>query len=221
MIRFDALHSLIQPGLPLWDIGRDHGILGVRALAENLVPVAHFIDESKAVTDRLAMQLRNENPARYRIWHLKGEKLPWDEIEGSVVIAGVGNPTIRSVVSAISVRNRERIRLIVSTEKNSDELRVYLKESGWRLVPQSERVCRERSRFRLVFAAEYGKGEELNAFGNEIFTGQMGREYLNHLLQLWRSSKINVTKWPERFEDLLALETLHGGTQCSRSTDPR
>lgn len=211
MNRFDALYSAILPGKPLWDVGCDHGLVGLRALQEDRVPFVNFVDISAAAIDSLTTRLPTDLAPRSQIRLTRGQDLPWNEVAGTVVLAGLGPATIRSIVDVIPLASRSRLQLVMSSEKNSDELRSWLDENGWRLVAGSEAICRERGRFRLVFAVRYEEGERLRPFGNSIFESFDGMEYLNSLIELWRGSQVKQSKWPANFRHLLDLETEYKG----------
>jgi tRNA A22 N-methylase len=151
MKRLDALYSLIEPGRPLWDIGCDHGLLGIRALQEELVPEAHFVDSARPVIDRLENVIPNDLKSRSHLRKTKAEALNWSQVKGTVVLAGLGSNTIAKIIKSIPPSVGPNIKLVLSSERG--DIKPVLKNLGWSV--ESEVRCPQGPRFRIVISAAF------------------------------------------------------------------
>jgi tRNA A22 N-methylase len=129
MNRFDGLYSLITPGQPLWDIGCDHGLLGIKALREGLVPKAYFVDCARPPIERLIKVMPEDLKGRAHILLLKGEDLDWAQVSGTVVISGVGSNTITKILKNVPKALRDKFKLVLCAEKG--HLVSFLRNEGW------------------------------------------------------------------------------------------
>lgn len=211
MTRFEALLDLVVPGRPMWDVGCDHGLVGLRALAEGRVPFVTFVDAAPGVIERLEARIPASQRARCRTAAQKGEELDWTGADGSLVLAGLGNNTIARILSAIPAATLRNLRVVVCCENRDEELRLWLRKQGFRLVPGGERLCLQGGRYRLAFAVTRESGDELQPFGNGVFATPAGQSYLRAKLNLWRSSLRRQQEHRERYQELLALERRYGG----------
>jgi tRNA A22 N-methylase len=132
MNRMERIYSLIEPGRPLWDIGCDHGLLGIRALQERLVPEVYFVDRARAPMERLEKLMPPNIRNRAHILLIDGQKLDWSKVSGTVVISGVGSNTIVKILNSIPKRFRGGFKVVLCAERG--HLAQYLAQEGWQAV---------------------------------------------------------------------------------------
>lgn len=105
-----------DPGMPFWDFCCDHGYIGIAALLSNKFTAVHFVDQIPHIIDRLK-KLFAQSPEKnlypnYFFHDNGGENLDC-EIEGNIIIAGVGGRTIISILQAIIKKNHLKAKKII------------------------------------------------------------------------------------------------------------
>lgn len=159
--RLRALADRVLPGLPMVDVGTDHGLLPLALVQEGRVPGALGIDRNapplRAARERVVAAGLDRDP-RLRFW--QGDGIPsLDHEVGTVVIAGMGGHLIRGILGRARL---DRIRRFV-LQPNTDipELRDLLPERGLRLV--DEEMVQEGRQFFTLLVAEPGPALHLDA----------------------------------------------------------
>ena len=93
--RLQIIYDRILPGHPLWDIGCDHGYVGLRAFSSGLCSEVHLVDRALPAIDHLRDQIAERWPngsgKGLRIWHSDAEHDVLPVAHGTVVMAGMGN----------------------------------------------------------------------------------------------------------------------------------
>jgi tRNA (adenine22-N1)-methyltransferase len=215
--RLELIYSLLEPGLPVWDLGCDHGYIGLRAVAEDVFPEVHFVDCSTDVIDRLNSTLSqprikaliSRSGTSLDVSLSRGQDLPWNCIRGNIVIAGMGGSTMIEIISAIPKDVRSFLRLILSPEKGVDILRRALADMGWMMAEQGEYLVKEGERFREVFVVQ-ARGTAISPYGQELWkTADHAEDYLNHLIRVLTVSEKKRRERPEDLEFLLELKKMN------------
>ena len=104
--RLGLILDLLPKGLPLWDVGCDHGYLGFRALQNGIVPEAHFVEPSLPAMESLLSRwnspgyesFRQKFKGQVHFHQCHGEDLPAKKPQGCAVLAGMGARRIRTIV---------------------------------------------------------------------------------------------------------------------------
>ena len=167
--RLQIIYDRILPGQPLWDIGCDHGYVGLQALGNGLCSEVHLVDRSPPAIAKLHDQVAerwSDGPAKgLRIWHSDAEHDLLPVARGTVVMAGVGNFTVLRIMARVFAgKVPTGVRLVVACTLKEELLRVQLGRLGWCL--QHEELYGEAGHMRQVLAWE-SKGESAQPFWND------------------------------------------------------
>jgi len=118
--RLQQLLDRCQPGLPLWDLCCDHGLLGLQALTSGLFPEVVFNDAVAHVLEPLREQLGDFDNAR--VVHSFAEDIG-EPLTGNLVLAGIGGEKIFKILSRHLEAGRLHAHNIVACpEKHADWL---------------------------------------------------------------------------------------------------
>lgn len=148
--RLKILCALANPEIPLYDVGCDHGYLGLWAHAFLQTPTT-LIDCRPHILENFRARWGKHYP-KIETECAPAEKRAWDKSPRNIVIAGMGPESIFHIARAIG-RNEvhTRTRLILCPEKKPFELLMRLEELGWesepiklnQLNPQVMKTCEE------------------------------------------------------------------------------
>lgn len=166
--RLQIMYDCVLPDQPLWDIGCDHGNLGLWAHAVGSCSEVHLVDRSADVVDELRRQVAKRWPdgpgEGLQLWHQDAENQDLPITTGTVVIAGVGVWTILGIIARVfSGRVPAGVRLVLASLLKEDVLREHLRRQGWHL--QREELYPEAGRVRQLLVWE-STGESANPFWN-------------------------------------------------------
>jgi tRNA (adenine22-N1)-methyltransferase len=182
--RLQMIWDCLPPDQPLWDIGCDHGYLGLRAHHDGLCSAVHLVDRSPIVTDKLHRQVQElwpDGPGEgLQIWQhdAASEQLP--VTGGTVVLAGLGIWTILRVLSrTFSGAVPAGVRLVLAAIMEEELLRLHLCRQGWRL--QHEELYAEAGHVRQLLVWE-STGEEALPFWNGTSPLSQGHGLLGEFL---------------------------------------
>ncbi|MGE3974009.1 MAG: tRNA (adenine(22)-N(1))-methyltransferase TrmK [Bdellovibrionales bacterium] len=150
--RLQCIYDLLIPGEALWDIGCDHGLLGMRGLTEARFSSVNFVEPSvkamESLKNSFSKQFSEADTVNFLLQ--KGEDLDWSKVSGNVVIAGMGARTIVKILEAASVQPQKR-NFILSPNWSQKLLVDYLKDS-----PVAELSARDGHRERLILRYQMG-----------------------------------------------------------------
>ena len=115
---------------PLWDICCDHGYVGIKALETSEFTEVHFVDQVPHIMERLETLIKQYwriKPEHHYVLHLmSGEDILVD-VHGTMLVAGVGGLTIKTIVSTLI--KKEKLfakRLLLSPHTDEKVLVHYL-----------------------------------------------------------------------------------------------
>ncbi len=136
--RLRRILAHVRPGHPVWDIGCDHGALGVTAVMQDRVPCAVLVDHAqKAITrieDALPVTVDRD---RLRLLATDARRLPPEPVTGTVVCAGLGARKIADILTAFVLPNRAKdLRLVLEAHGPTQDLDALLGQHGYRQVAQ-------------------------------------------------------------------------------------
>lgn len=109
--RLQSLLDLCEPGLPLWDLCCDHGLLGIAALDSGNFSEVIFNDSVPHVIEQLRERLTGRTHCRTVLGLAEdiGE-----ELTGNLILAGVGGEKIFKILSYHSREGRLHARHIIA-----------------------------------------------------------------------------------------------------------
>ena len=147
-LRLQALLDRCAPGLPLWDLCCDHGLLGLAALASGKFPEVIFNDSVPHVLTDLEPRLADFANAR-RVLSLAEDI--GESLTGNLVLAGIGGEKIFNILKSHNSHGRLNAhRLIACPEKRAEWLAAQ-NIAGYRLAESLTIPHNRGSRKILVF----------------------------------------------------------------------
>ena len=184
--RLQIIYDCIIPDQPLWDIGCDHGYLGLQAHGDGLCSQVHLVDRSSAVIDELRCRVAQCWPEGHgrglRVWRRDAEKEHLPVAGGTVVMAGLGIWTVLRIADRLFPDGPlPAVRLVLACTLKEEQLRVQLRRRGWRL--QHEELFAENGHVRQLLACR-AQGESIEPFWNGT---ALSRD--NGLLQLFLTER--------------------------------
>lgn len=157
--RLEAILGLLSPCRVLVDVGTDHGLVPLAAVARGLAEGAIAIDRQAAP---LAVAAENRAAAgvEARVQLRLGDGLgPLAAGEGeALAIAGIGGRLAVRILEAHPDRLAGFRQLIVQPNQEADVLRHWARHAGWHLV--AETMVEERGRFFPVLKWVPGIGPD-------------------------------------------------------------
>lgn len=146
-----------EPHMPFWDFCCDHGYIGIAALLSKKFTDVHFVDQIPHIIERLK-KLFEQSPDKqhsqnYFLHNCGGENLDC-EINGNIIIAGVGGRTIVSILKSIIMKKRLTAKKIILSPhldiKIMEEFcREQLELHQYQLIKQVD--INENNRIRPVY----------------------------------------------------------------------
>lgn len=158
--RLAAVASLVLPGLPLADVGTDHGYLPVALVADGTVPRAVATDiaaKPATAAQRYVIAAGYAGAVAVRVGNGLTTMAPGEA--ATIVIAGMGGCLIRDILAATPDIALSAHRLVLQPMRDAAVLRRWLWAAGWSIC--AERMAREGERYYTVIAVERSQGRGL------------------------------------------------------------
>ena len=178
MIRIKTIASLVDKDSKLVDIGTDHGYLPIYLYENEITKKVTGSDISSNALKFAKANFEKHNLSdKIKLIVSDGFK-NLDEKYDTAVISGMGTDTIKKILNIDNIPNK----LIISSHKNVDELRLFMNEKGYKII--KEIVLQENDIFYDII--KYEKGNEiLNKY--ELLVGKSNNlEYEKHLLEKYK-----------------------------------
>ncbi len=182
--RLQALKDLHTNQKNIWDIGCDHGQLGL-SFAGSSVESIHLVDPSKPVIDELQKKVKDSyiTQNKINISHKKGQKLIIDQNSNCIFIAGMGGKEIGDIIIHLLPQLDETSRIVISPHRKILKLRVLLHSLP--LILNDEKVLFEEDQFYQVLCLIPGKGKKVSFYGEGLWQSKAGEEYRQHQIKFF------------------------------------
>jgi tRNA (adenine22-N1)-methyltransferase len=191
----------------IWDVGCDHGQLGLSFLDHPRVKEVHLVDPSLPVINTLK---ENKQLGAYIsngslfIENKFGQEIRINSENNKIFIAGMGGREIIEILQAMEPQSDLRFNCYISPHKNILELREYLKNSHFRL--RDEFLIKDNGRFYQVIGLDFTTdGPMVSPYGDRLWHSSYAREYRNYLLDIYRSHKESKDQTYYRFLESLTF----------------
>lgn len=131
--RLQFIYNHLLPGFPVWDFCCDHGYLGLNAFESGAFPCVYFVDQVTEIIEQLQNRFKLEysqlqTPSQAHFIACSGENLS-QEVEGNLVVSGVGAFTIFDIIQSIYSRQLLMAeRLILVPQRDEEKLVHFLNE---------------------------------------------------------------------------------------------
>lgn len=132
MIRIKALASLVDKDSRLVDIGTDHALLPIYLYENEITKKVTGSDISSNVLEFAKNNLKKHNLSdKIKLIVSDGFTNLNDEYD-TAVISGMGTDTIKKIL------DRENLpkKLIISSHKNVDKLRLFMNKKGYKIIKE-------------------------------------------------------------------------------------
>jgi tRNA (adenine22-N1)-methyltransferase len=178
--RLLKLHSYYNQEKHVWDIGCDHGHLGLSFSPLESVETINLVDPSQPVIDVLNQKLIDSYISKAKVFHLKGQDVTISSPSNCIFIAGMGGEEIGEIVSRLLPQLNSSSRIVISPHRKILELRSQLNKASVKLL--SEEVIFENDQFYQIMCLSPGNGTPVSTYGESLWVGENGAKYREHQL---------------------------------------
>ena len=145
---------------PLWDVCCDHGYVGIKALETSQFSEVHFVDQVPHIMERLEILIKQywriKPQHKYYLHVISGECLE-EDVEGTLLIAGVGGLTITIILKALLDKNKLNAqRLLLSPHTDEKVLIEYFGHEDFQkmYIVTSKVLMPEGKRMRPLYVVD-------------------------------------------------------------------
>lgn len=158
--RLKLIFDQLIPGEPVWDICCDHGYLGLAAYESNRFSEVNFVDQVPQIIQRLEETFNQvvkdkDNHTRANFIARAGEHLS-HQLNGNVVICGVGSYSIFQIVKSLQEKNLLKARRLILCPQN-DVVKIEdlkkLPDFTYRQLSENL-VVNEKDRLREIYVLD-------------------------------------------------------------------
>lgn len=179
------LHSIYQTYSGqkcIWDIGCDHGLLGMSFRGIDTVEEIHLVDPSMEVINVLKNKLKDSYITKPTfIHHQSGQEIKVESSSNHIFIAGMGGKEILSIIESLVPQLDSSSVITISPHRKILELRSALKEMP--IALKEELLVKEDGQFyQILTLIPNSSGRRVSPFGEDFWNGEGGREYREHQL---------------------------------------
>lgn len=177
-LRLSALHSHYAHHEHVWDIGCDHGKLGLSFLEYEEVKAIHLVDPSLPVIEKLRHFIDSyiTGPSfKIRIEHKTGQEVVPGPEKKIVFIAGMGGKEILSILRHLINFMGPADDVVISPHRDILPLRKALGDSRFFLGKES--LVWEEGRCYQILSLNTREQKKVHPYGEEIFRDE---KYLTH-----------------------------------------
>ena len=183
-LRLSTLNSYRTSEEVIWDIGCDHGHLGLSFLNSDAREI-NLLDPSGPVIDTLQKKLTHIDSyitkPKVFIHHKKGQDLTLQSENNIIFIAGMGGKEIGEIIQKLLPQLDSRSRIVISPHRKILELRKLLHHQNIELL--HEESVFEDDQFYQMLVLKKGEGRKVSLYGEEIWSGTTGKRYLKHQIE--------------------------------------
>lgn len=178
--RLNSLANFYHQHSEVWDIGCDHGLLGLSFSQALSVKSIYLVDPSDLVVEQLHLKLKDShipNETLLNIIKSKGQNLKLTANSKCIFIAGMGGEEIIEIIKNLIPQMSADDRLVLSPHRKVLELRLMLSESKLGLV--GELAVEENNQFYQLFALELRPElPKISPYGTDLWRSETGLRYL-------------------------------------------
>ena len=179
MIRIKTLANLVDKDSKLIDIGTDHALLPIYLYENEITKNVTGSDISNNALEFAKTNLKKHNLVdKIKLVVSDGFNNLDDEYD-TAVISGMGTDTIKKILD----RNNLPKKLIISSHKNVDELRLFMNKKGYKII--KEITLKDNGIYYDMIKYEKGR-ETLSNY--DILVGKSNdTEYKEYLLNKYKN----------------------------------
>lgn len=179
--RLATLASFYRGQDIIWDVGCDHGHLGLSFFKGESSPKIYLVDPAAPVIKKLKQKVNDSYIPTIQVFHQEGQEITLgSEYSHFIFIAGMGGLEIIDILRRVIPQLQEGDELLISPHNKVLDVRKYLGELHPLLL--SEGVLVEGGIWYPYFHLGLG-GRVISQYGDQIFEGESGEGYRAHLLE--------------------------------------
>lgn len=193
--RLAFLHSWHRDEPIIWDIGCDHGHLGLSFAEHPLVKEIHLVDPSESVISVLNKTLDSYiTNGQVFVHHMKGQEINITSLSPQLIfIAGMGGREMGEILSQQSSHFHADTRIVISPHRNVLELRQRLRDLDLRV--ESEALVSENGLYYPVIILSLKSSlPEVSPYGDDIWKGPLAMEWRNQQLRHFELHQDELSK---------------------------
>lgn len=194
-LRLQTLHNQYQNERHIWDIGCDHGQLGLSFKDLNAVESINLVDPSKPVIDVLYKKLKDSYISIEKVFiHLsRGQDIHPTSNSNCLFIAGMGGKEIGEIIEALLPRLSHKDRIVISPHRKILELRRLLNQLPIGL--ENEFVMKEDEQYyQILNLIPHGNSKKVPLYGDDIWNSEVGKEYLTHQIKAFTAHQDGLSQ---------------------------
>jgi tRNA (adenine22-N1)-methyltransferase len=161
----------------VWDIGCDHGLLGLSFTQNRNVKQIHLVDPSPSVMEKLEKTVKDSYISIPVFLHLqKGQDIKTNSQSNCFFIAGMGGKEIGEIILHLCPKLSEKDRIVISPHRKVLELRRLLGQLP--LESLKEEILCEEDQYYQVMVLKRGQSN-VHPYGEfSIWNSKEGRAFL-------------------------------------------
>lgn len=177
--RLGKIKSFYSGQSIVWDIGCDHGLLGLSFLETNSVHEINLVDSSHDVIKVLKNKVDSYITSAFVNIHcMKGQKIKMTTEDQCVFIAGMGGEEIGQIITRLLPQIGFNSQFVISPQRKILNLRALLRTIKVHL--KSEELVFENDQYYQILVVAPGEGRKVSLFGEDFWNTSIGRNYLEH-----------------------------------------
>jgi len=183
-LRLSTLKSYYSNEEVIWDIGCDHGQLGLSFTQTDTVKSIQLIDPSEKVIDTLNKKIKDSyiSIPKICVHHQEGQKLKIESESNLIFIAGMGGLEIGEIITNLLPQLNETSRIVISPHRKILEVRALLNSLPISLL--SEQVIIENEQFyQMMELGLNPTGMKVPLYGSDLWKSSLGEEYRQYQLK--------------------------------------
>ena len=180
--RLRTLHNFYSHETHVWDIGCDHGLLGLSFLDVPSIKEVHLVDPSLKVIQELKKKVGDSYTTKGSLFihHKQGQQLKIHSTSNCFFIAGMGGKEIGEIIQHLLPLVNESSQFVISPHRKILELRNLLLNLP--ITLKDEMVIEEDGQFYQILRLVTGEGNKVSLYGERLWEGDTGQKYLERQL---------------------------------------
>jgi tRNA A22 N-methylase len=173
-------HTPLYPHI--YDVGCDHGELGLSFQIYPQVHTIHLVDPSSAVIENLVKKVNGSDiTKRINIIERKADQLEIKTKKNTVIMSGFGGRQIAEGVRHLKTQLDEKSVFVLSPHGHVLQLREWLANNEFHLLLDT--MILEDQQFYPLLVMANQKGRAIHPYGEkELWHSPVGAQYREHLL---------------------------------------
>jgi tRNA (adenine22-N1)-methyltransferase len=194
-VRLKTLSSFHTTQKHIWDIGCDHGHLGLSFATNSFVASIHLVDPAKPVIETLFKKLKDSYITKENIFvhHQQGQDLKLDSKNNCIFIAGMGGNEIGEIIKNLLPQLDAHSQIVISPHRKILELRGLLNSLPIELICESV-MWEEGHFYPMLCLALPSKGKKVSLYGVDLWQGEVGEAYRSHQVKYFSSHMDEASK---------------------------